>query len=115
MDVIREKARTPRASGDVPIRSNRRPSIRKLFPSEGKPSAWVGYLVEEIEKATGDTHSRRMFGMIAASLPDGVIFETLSQIKQGEGIRNPGAVFVAAAKKWAAKRKRKQRVARYRP
>ena len=114
MGVIKKGARTARAGGDAPIRPYKCSSIRRLFPSKGKPRAWVDYLVTEIEKVTGDTHSHRMFSIVAASLPDGVIFETLSQIKQGEGIRNAGAVFVAAAKKWAAMRKRKQRLARYR-
>ena len=110
--MIKEGARNDRASGNVPSRRNKRSSTWKLFPSKDKPREWVHYLVAQIEEVTGDTHSRTMFGIIAASLPDGVIFETLSQIKQGEGIRNAGAVFVSAAKKWAAMRKRKQRLAR---
>ena len=110
--MIKEKPVTAFAGNTVPLRRSSESSIRRLFPSEGKPRAWVDYLVTEIEKVTGDTHSHRMFSIVAASLPDGVIFETLSQIKQGEGIRNAGAVFVAAAKKAAAMRKRKRRLDR---
>ena len=112
---MKEKPGTACAEVRVPLSRSSESSIRRLFPSEGKPGAWVDYLVDQIEKVTDDTHSRRMFRMIAASLPDGVIFEALSQIKHGEGIRNAGAVFVAAAKKWAAMRKRKKRLSRYRP
>jgi len=65
----------------------------------GKPEGQLDYLVGEIETATGDTHSRRMFRTIARTLPDQVIFQTLAEIKQGQGIRNPGAVFVSASKK----------------
>jgi hypothetical protein len=78
--------------------------VEKTFPSLGKERGKIGYLVGEIEKATGDTHSRRMFEIIANGLPDTVIFQLLSEIRQGEGIRNRGAVFVAAAKRWAKRR-----------
>ena len=78
-----------------------------MFPGAGKHEAHVAYVVREIEKITGDRHSRRMFEIIAASLPDQVIFQILAEIKQGEGLRNRGAVFVAAAKKWARRRKKR--------
>ncbi len=64
-----------------------------------KPPGQVDYLVAEIEKVTQDTHSHQMFRILAELLPDEVIFQLLSEIKQGEGIRNPGAIFVSAAKK----------------
>jgi hypothetical protein len=64
-----------------------------------KSNGRIDYLVAEIEKATGDDHSQAMFRQIAAALPDARIFQLLSEIKQGEGLRNKGAVFVAAAKK----------------
>ena len=71
----------------------------KIFKSNGKPPGQLDYLVAEIEKVTDDTHSSRMFRTLARTLPDEAIFQILSEIKQGEGIRNKGAVFVAAAKK----------------
>jgi hypothetical protein len=64
-----------------------------------KPAGQIDYLVAEIEKVTGDTHSHVMFRTLAAALPDELIFQLLSEIKQGQDIRNKGAVFVAAAKK----------------
>ena len=70
-----------------------------LVKATEKPEGQVDYLIDEIEKVTGDTHSRRMFQLIAARLPDEIIFQLLSEIKQGqEGIRNRGAVFVAATR-----------------
>ena len=86
-------------------RSRRDKNVRKIFPALAKPPGKVEYLVEEIERITNDTHSKRMFEIIADALPDAVIFQILSEIKQGEGIRNRGAVFVAAAKEWAGKRR----------
>ena len=71
----------------------------KNAEKRGKPGGQVDYLVTEIEKATEDHHSRAMFRMIAVSLPDEAVFQILAEIKQGEGIRNKGAIFVSAAKK----------------
>ena len=69
------------------------------FGNNRKPEGQVEYLVGEIEKVTADTHSRKTFRAIAADLPDETIFQILAEIKQGQGIRNRGAVFVAAARK----------------
>ena len=69
------------------------------FGKNRKPEGQVEYLVGEIEKVTADTHSRKTFRAIAADLPDQIIFQILAEIKQGQGIRNRGAVFVAAARK----------------
>lgn len=93
-----------RKKADVQRSPRRNNSSRKIFPSLGKPRGKVEYLVGEIEKITNDTHSKRMFEIIADALPDVAVFQILSGIKQGEGIRNRGAVFVAAAKKWIGKR-----------
>ena len=72
---------------------------RKNVEMKRKPAGQIDYLVAEIEKVTGDTHSHAMFRTLAAALPDELIFQLLSEIKQGQEIRNKGAVFVAAAKK----------------
>lgn len=70
-----------------------------------KPAGQIEYLVSEIEEVTGDNHSRPMFRALAATLPDPVVFQILSEIKQGEDIRNRGAIFVSAAKQWLERRK----------
>ena len=74
--------------------------VKKTGQNNGKPAGQLDYLVTEIEKLTEDNHSRAMFRTLAATLPDAVIFQILAEIKQGQGIRNRGAVFVAAARKW---------------
>jgi hypothetical protein len=72
---------------------------RKNGETKSKPAGQIDYLVAEIEKVTGDTHSHTMFRFLAAALPDELVFQLLSEIKQGQDIRNKGAVFVTAAKK----------------
>ena len=81
--------------------------IKKL-KNNRKPPGQIDYLTAEIEKVTEDTHSRRMFQTLAGILPDELIFQILAEIKQGDGIRNKGAVFVAAAKKRLEARKTDQ-------
>jgi hypothetical protein len=105
--MMGERTGTDRGGSRSRSRSDGRPAVGAIFPPEGKPKAWVEYIVGEIEQVTGDTHSRRMFEIIAGSLPDDVIFQILSEIRQGEGIRNRGAVFVAAAKRRTRREKKK--------
>ena len=61
----------------------------------------VDYLIDEIEKVTGDTHSRGAFAKVAMSVPDGRIQELLSLLKDRGNIRNPGAWFLSVARKYA--------------
>ena len=65
-----------------------------------KDEARVRYLVEEILKVCGDLRSERFYRQLATSLPDGVIFQFLSEIRQDETIRKRGAVFTAKAKRY---------------
>ncbi|MCC6611831.1 MAG: replication protein [Anaerolineae bacterium] len=62
-----------------------------------KPKAHVDFLVSEIEKQTGDTHSRGSFARIADALPEHRLFELLSEMKQDGKVRNKGAWFTAMA------------------
>lgn len=63
-----------------------------------KPKAHVDYLVSEIEKQTGDTHSKGNFARIADALPEHRLFELLSEMKQDGKVRNKGAWFTAIAR-----------------
>lgn len=62
-----------------------------------KPKEHVDYLVGEIEKQTGDTHSKGSFARIADALPEHRLFELLSEMKQDGKVRNKGAWFTAMA------------------
>jgi len=63
-----------------------------------KPKEHVDYLVGEIEKQTGDTHSKGSFARIADALPEHRLFELLSEMKQDGKVRNKGAWFTAIAR-----------------
>jgi hypothetical protein len=61
----------------------------------------VDYLVEEIEKVTGDTHSRGGFAQLALSVPEGTILELLHQLRDRRNIQNKGAWLFATARRYA--------------
>ena len=71
---------------------------------KGKDEAHLRYLVEEILKVCRDGKSARFYGQVAAALPDGVIFQFLSEIRQDETIDNRGAVFTAKVKRFLENR-----------
>lgn len=63
-----------------------------------KDEAHVRHLVEEILVVCGDTRSTPFYAKVARVLPDEVIFQYLSEIRQDESIRNRGAVFTSKVK-----------------
>ena len=71
---------------------------------EGKDEAHLRYLVEEILKVCQDGKSARFYRHVAAALPDGVIFQFLSEIRQDETIDNRGAVFTTKVKRHLERR-----------
>lgn len=77
---------------------NRQKTIQEEPKAEAKDPAHVDYLVDEITKATGDTHSRGGFAKLAQITPDHKIFTALSEMKQAQGIRNRGAWFMSRVK-----------------
>ena len=56
------------------------------------------HLVEAILEVCGDARSAPFYAKVARALPDEVIFQYLSEIRQDESIRNRGAVFTSKVK-----------------
>jgi hypothetical protein len=71
---------------------------------KGKDEAHLRYLVEEILKVCKDGKSARFYAQVAAALPDGVIFQFLSEIRQDDTIDNRGAVFTTKVKRYLESR-----------
>ena len=61
----------------------------------------VDYLVDEIEKATGDKHSRGGFAQIALTVPEGTVIELLHTLRDRGNIKNKGAWFISSASRYA--------------
>lgn len=64
----------------------------------------VDYLVDQIEQATGDQHSRGAFAQLALTVPEGKLIELLSVLKDRGNIHNKGAWFLATARQYASRR-----------
>lgn len=64
----------------------------------------VDYLVDEIEKVTGDTHSRGGFAQRALTVPEGILMDLLHQLKDRSNIKNKGAWFMSASRHYIKKR-----------
>lgn len=58
-----------------------------------KPKIQIDLLLEDILKVCGDSHSKNFYTLIAKYVPDGIIYETLSEAKQ-EG-KPPRKLFTA--------------------
>jgi len=68
-----------------------------------KEPARIQYLIEQILEVCRDLQSTRFYARVARSLPDGVIFQFLAEIKQDDGIKNRGAVFTSKVKQYASR------------
>jgi hypothetical protein len=57
-------------------------------------------IVDDILTALGDQHSQSFYALVAAKIPESVIRQKLSEIKQGK-TRSPAKVFTSAMKAYA--------------
>lgn len=87
----------------LPTTRNRKTSTKnnvvKAQQEKQKPREQIDYLIGEMERSTGDTHSRGNFARIADTLPEHKLFQLLAEMRQSRGIQNRGAWLTAAAKK----------------
>lgn len=67
-----------------------------------KDPAHIQYLVEKILEVCRDMKSARFYSKVARALPDEMIFQFLSEIKQDDRIKNRGAVFTSKVKRYAS-------------
>jgi hypothetical protein len=66
-----------------------------------QPLEQTAYIAEHvILPALGDKQSRRFYELVAAKIPEGVIRETLSQIK-ADGARDPAKLFTYRMQRYA--------------
>jgi len=65
-----------------------------------QPPEQTAYVTHHILKALGDEKSRKFYALVAAKIPEGVIRETLSQIKV-DGARDPAKLFTYRMQRYA--------------
>jgi hypothetical protein len=74
--------------------------LRKL-PDLDQPKEKTKLIAEDIYRALGDKHSQGFYYLVAAKVPEGRIFATLSELKQS-GAHSPAKVFTSRMKDYAA-------------
>jgi hypothetical protein len=66
----------------------------------GDPPEKTEYVAQQILKELGDEQSQRFYHLVAAKIPEGVIRETLSEVK-ADGARSPAKLFTYKIQRYA--------------
>ena len=64
-------------------------SVVQQLPDLGEPPEKTEYVAKQILKELGDEKSQKFYHLVAAKIPEGVIRETLSEVR-ADGARRPG-------------------------
>jgi hypothetical protein len=65
-----------------------------------EPPEKTEYIAEHILNALGDKQSQRFYYLVAAKIPEGVIRETLSEVRV-DGARDPARLFTYKIQRYA--------------
>ena len=95
---------TRRKASDNNIKENKEEntvngSLKRLKDLE-QPRAKTEYVVQHILNQLGDEHSLNFYRLVAAKVPEGVIYQALAEIKV-DGARSPPKVFTYRMKQYA--------------
>jgi hypothetical protein len=77
-----------------------RKAVLHQLPNIERPSEATKLITDDILVALGDQHSQPFYALVAAKVPESVIRQKLSEIKQGK-VRSPAKVFTSAMKAYA--------------
>jgi hypothetical protein len=80
--------------------SDERKTVLHQLPNIERPSEETRLITDDILVALGDQHSQPFYALVAAKIPESIIRQKLSEIKQGK-IRSPARVFTSAMKAYA--------------
>ena len=81
-------------------------SVVQQLPDLGDPPEKTEYVTKQILKELGDEKSQTFYHLVAAKIPEGVIRETLSEVRT-DGARDPARLFTYKIQRYAlAKHKR---------
>ena len=70
------------------------------LPDLGEPPEKTEYVAQQILKELGDEKSQRFYHLVAAKIPEGIIRETLSEVRV-DGARNPAKLFTYKIQRYA--------------
>jgi hypothetical protein len=89
------------------VKGGEQSEIRQL-PDLREPPEKAAYLAEEMMRVLGDEQSARFYQLVAAKIPEGMIRQTLAEIK-ADGARHPARLFTYRMQRYALEQ-RKRRV-----
>jgi hypothetical protein len=78
----------------------KRKTVLHQLPNIEQPSEETRLITDDILVALGDQHSRPFYALVATKIPESVIRQKLSEIKQGK-MHSPAKVFTSAMKAYA--------------
>jgi len=81
------------------VKGGEKSALQRL-PDLREPPEKTEYVAEQILKALGDEKSQRFYHLVAAKIPEGVIRETLSEVRV-DGARNPAKLFTYKIQRYA--------------
>jgi DNA-binding transcriptional ArsR family regulator len=81
-------------------------SVLQKLPDLGEPPEKTEYVAEQILKALGDEKSQKFYHLVAAKIPEGVIRETLSEVR-ADGARDPARLFTYKIQRYALTMKKR--------
>lgn len=93
---------------NVAFKKIEKTDLRKL-PNFEQDKDKIKYLAIEISKQLGDRHSQAFYYLVSAKVPERIIRQTLSEIKQSDP-RSPAAVFTSRMKSYATEAINKQHI-----
>jgi hypothetical protein len=75
-------------------------SVMQQLPDLGEPLEKTEYVAKQILKELGDEKSQKFYHLVAAKIPEGVIRETLSEVR-ADGARSPAKLFTYKIQRYA--------------
>jgi hypothetical protein len=89
--------------------NDERKTVLHQFPNIERSSEETRLITDDILATLGDQHSQPFYALVAAKIPESVIRQKLSEIKQGK-TRSPAKVFTSAMKAYATAVLQKQKM-----
>jgi hypothetical protein len=81
------------------VKGGEKNTLHKL-PDLGEPPEKTEYVAKQILKELGDEQSQRFYHLVAAKIPEGVIRETLAEVRV-DGARDPARLFTYKIQRYA--------------
>jgi hypothetical protein len=81
------------------VKGGEKSALQKL-PDLREPPEKTEYVANQILKELGDEQSQKFYHLVAAKIPEGVIRETLSEVR-GDGARDSARLFTYKIQRYA--------------